>query len=409
MTEAMEARDARVLAIVAGGFPSLDTAVNIAFPAIDEHFNLQVADLQWIVITYLFTYAALLVPAGRLGDSIGYDRLVFGGAVVSIIGLAGCAVAPSWTVFLTARVVQGAGTALLYAGAPALLTTAARANPAERGRAVSWFQAASMVGLTIGPVIGGPLVEWGGWRSVFLVRVPIAVALAALAVRAWSDRTTPVAGGTQPALNERLSELVRRRGVGRASAVNSLANAAMFPTWLLVPSLLIDEIGVALAVGGFVLAASPAMSSLGSLWIGQRLASRDLDAVARHGLLILAVGLATLAMTGPTGNMAAIVLGMGLVGIGIGVFSVPNMHVVMSALPLERQGVAGGLSVMTRTLGVVFGVLVASALFDAIETDQGFDAGFRLVFALATASALLAAALTTARTQRGDSPHHASS
>ena len=118
----MEARDARRLAVVAGAFPALDTAVNVAFPAIDEHFGLAVADLQWIVVTYLFTYAALLVPAGWLGDRIGHRQLVLAGALVSVVGVAGCAAAPTWALFLAARVVQGAGTAMLYAGSPALLT-----------------------------------------------------------------------------------------------------------------------------------------------------------------------------------------------------------------------------------------------------------------------------------------------
>lgn len=386
------ARDARLLAVVAGAFPSLDTAVNIAFPAIDDYFGLDVADLQWIVVTYLFTYAALLVPAGRLGDAVGHGRLVLVGAVVSIVGIGGCAAAPSWAFFLGARVIQGVGTALLFAGAPALLTTSARDERA-RGTAISWFQAASMVGLTIGPIIGGPLVEWGGWRAVYWIRMPIAVALVMLAsrsVRRAPGRSTPVAAS--PRISPR--ELLRQPGFARANIVNSIANAAMFPTWLLVPTLLVDEIGLAVVIGGIMLAASPAMSASGSLWVGRRIADHQPATLARSGLLLLAAGLALLAWTGPSGSIVPIIAGMALVGAGIGVFSVPNMHVVMASLPLDRQGVAGGLSVMMRTLGVVVGVLAASALFDQVEAERGFDAGFRLIFAIATGLALVAAALT---------------
>jgi MFS family permease len=332
----------------------------------------------------------LLVPAGWLGDSIGYDRLVLAGAAVSIVGIAGCSVAPSWELFLAGRVVQGLGTALLYAGAPALLTTSVDTKDARAG-AISWFQASSMIGLTIGPIIGGPLVEYFGWRAVYWIRIPIAVALAVLAFRARAPRPN------RPKVTDVVSvaEAVRRTGFLRVNLVNSLANAAMFPTWLLVPTLLVDEVGVAVIAAGVVLAASPAMSAAGSLWVGRRLAIHDPTAMARGGLLAMAAGLALLAWTGPAGSIAAIVAGMAIVGTGLGVFSVPNMHVVMASLPLDRQGVAGGLSVMMRSLGVVIGALAASALFDPIEASRGFGSGFRIIFIVATALVLFAAFLTS--------------
>jgi len=347
---------------------------------------------QWIVVAYLFTYAALLVPAGRLGDAIGHSRLVLAGAVVSILGLAGCAAAPSWGMFLGARVVQGLGTALLYGGSPALLTTSADGDDA-RGTAVSWFQGASMIGLMLGPILGGPLVAWAGWRTVFWFRVPLALALAALALQAWADRpATATFASPEPAAST--NELLRQPGFARANLVNALANAAMFPIWLLVPTLLVDEVGLAVVLAGIVLASSSAFAAAGSLWVGRQLATYGADTLARGGLLIMAAGLALLAWAGPVGSVPAIVIGMAVVGAGLGIFSTPNMHVVMASLPLDRQGVAGGLSVMMRSVGVVIGVLAASALFDPIEASQGFGTGFGVIFAIAAAFALASAAIT---------------
>lgn len=393
----------RLLAVLAGAFPALDTAVNIAFPAIDEHFDLDVADLQWIVISYLFTYGALLIVAGRLGDSIGHRRMVAIGGVVSVVGLGGCAVAPTFGTFLAARVVQGVGTALVLAGAPALLTTSAPGDEA-RGQAVSWFQAASMAGLAIGPVIGGPLVAWAGWRAVYWMRVPVALALVALAGQfARSTRAGPRTDRPDSAHRSAHAgasrgswrQLAALPGFTRSNVLTAVANAAMFPTWLLVPTLLIDELGLAVVGGGLALSASPAMSAAGSLWVGRRLARNNAAALSRLGLLVEAVGLGVLALVAGSGSIPAIVGGMALVGLGLGLFSVPNMHVVMSSLPLDRQGVAGGLSLMMRTIGVVLGVLAASALFDPIETSEGFDTAFRVVFATAAVIALAAAALST--------------
>lgn len=382
----------RLLAVLAGAFPALDTSVNVAFPDIDTHFGLAIADLKWIVISYLFTYGALLLAAGRVGDSIGYRRLVWVGGLVSIVGLVGCAAAPSFALFLVGRVVQGVGTALLLAGAPALLTTSA-ADDGRQGQAVSWFQASSMVGLAIGPIVGGPLVALGGWRTVYWYRVPIAVALMWLAARLVAGSP---ASGPKPAPGLART-LVKRQGFVRANGLNLIANAAMFPTWLLVPSLLVDEIGVAVIIGGLVLAASPAMSALGSVWVGRRVDRSSPSTFVRAGLLVQAAGLALLGWLGPGGSALTVALGAALVGAGLGIFSVPNMHQVMSALPMDRQGVAGGLSLMMRTVGVVGGVLAASALFDSVERSDGFDPAFRLVFLVAAAITVVAAVLATSR------------
>jgi len=396
---ASRVRRVRVLAVLAGAFPALDTAVNIAFPAIDEHFDLDVADLQWIVVTYLFTYGALLIAAGRLGDSIGYRRLVGVGGIVSIVGLAGCAAAPTYGFFLVLRVVQGIGTALVLAGAPALLTTSAdsdetsRDAEAARGRAVSWFQAASMIGLAVGPVVGGPIIELAGWRAVYWMRIPIAIALVVIARRLGTRSLRPQIESHEATAGAWRS-LARRPGFVRANVLTAVANAAMFPTWLLVPTLLVDEIGLAVVVGGLVLAASPAASASGSLWVGRQLDRYGPARLATAGLLTEAAGLALLAWAAPSESLPLIVAAMVLVGLGLGVFSVPNMHVVMSSLPLDRQGLAGGLSLMMRTIGVVAGVIAASALFDSIEASEGFDPALRAVFIAATTLAVVGAGVS---------------
>ena len=120
-----------VFGVVAGAFGSLDTSVNVAFPAIAEAFDLAVADLQWIVVTYVLTYGALLVAAGRLGDSFGHHRIVRIGALVSLLGLGACAAAPGYAVFLVGRVVQGLGAALVMAGFLFTGSTERSASPAS--------------------------------------------------------------------------------------------------------------------------------------------------------------------------------------------------------------------------------------------------------------------------------------
>ncbi len=108
-----------------GAFPvTLDSAVNIAFPAISAAFGAPVSAIQWIVIAYILTDACLILPAGRLADRVGH-RPVFGlGLAVTGGALLLCGLAPTLGWLLTARVLQGAGAALVFATAPALVTLA---------------------------------------------------------------------------------------------------------------------------------------------------------------------------------------------------------------------------------------------------------------------------------------------
>ncbi|MEM7095953.1 MAG: MFS transporter [Actinomycetota bacterium] len=444
-----------LLGAVAGAFASLDTAVNVAFPAIDEHFDLDVADLQWIVITYLLTYGALLIAVGRVGDEVGHGRLVRAGAGVSMVALTCCALAPTFGLFLASRVLQGMGNALVLAGAPALLTTSVEPTESTQGGsgragAVAVFQTASMLGLAVGPAIGGPLVEGLGWQAVYWFRVPVAAALFVLGRDQASERGLTSGAIRLASLRERLEgvEMLtgvaavagvvatlslggrwgwtsapllavgsaavlavalfvrrnrssalptveptwwRRPGFTRANALTVVANGASFPTWLLVPTLLIDENGVGTIAGGFMLACLPALSALGSATASRAISGLGIDNVVRAGLALAAVGMAVIAGPGASGAVALTVAGLALTGLGIGMFSVPNMHQVMGALPDERQGVAGGLSLMARTLGIVVTVAAASAVFDALEPDRGFETAFRAVFVAAACSLIVAA------------------
>ena len=137
---------------------SLDTTVNIAFPAITAAFTLEVAQIQWVVISYVLTYASLLLAAGRLGDVLGHRRVVVGGLALTGAGVGLCGVAPVFGLFLAARVVQGCGAALVLGAAPALVTLAA--PEAERSRALGGFQMGAALGAGVGPALGGVVALW---------------------------------------------------------------------------------------------------------------------------------------------------------------------------------------------------------------------------------------------------------
>ncbi len=164
------------VASLSGLLGALDTSVNIAFPAITEAFQLDVTMMQWVVVSYVLTYASLLVSCGRLADLLGHTRLLRLGLVLSAVALLGCGVAPSFAWLLVARVGQGLAAALVLGAAPALVTLSVPAE--ERGRALGIFQMSMAVGVSIGPLLGGVLVDGFGWRAVYLFRIVPSLLLA---------------------------------------------------------------------------------------------------------------------------------------------------------------------------------------------------------------------------------------
>lgn len=154
------------------------TAVNVALPVLQRDLQASAASVQWVVEGYSLFLAALILIGGSLGDLFG-RRLVFGGgiALFALASLA-CAVAPNVDVLIGARCVQGAGGALAMPGSLALVSASYPA--AERGRAIGTWSGFSAITSAIGPVLGGALVQWGSWRLIFLINVPLAAAVLAV-------------------------------------------------------------------------------------------------------------------------------------------------------------------------------------------------------------------------------------
>ena len=150
----------------------LDTAVNIAFPAITEAFAIPVPTIQWVVVCYVLTYAGLLLNFGRWADISGHRKVLILGLVWSIFALVLCALAPSYEWLLFFRVLQGVGSALVLAASPALVTLAFPVQ--ARSKAVAAYGFCYAAAFAIGPLVGGILIEHWGWAAVFWFRVPLA-------------------------------------------------------------------------------------------------------------------------------------------------------------------------------------------------------------------------------------------
>ena len=171
------------LILVAAFMVVLDfSIVNVALPSIERELGLTTAVAQWVVTGYAIAFGGLLILGGRAADLLGRRRMFIAGLVVfSLASLAG-GLARDPVLLIASRVVQGAGAAVVAPAALSLITTSFPEGP-RRAKAIGLYGSISSVGFVSGQVLGGVLIEWTSWRSVFLVNVPVGLIAAALAPR----------------------------------------------------------------------------------------------------------------------------------------------------------------------------------------------------------------------------------
>jgi MFS family permease len=421
----------------------LDSAVNIAFPAITASFGLPIEMIQWVVICYVLTHASLMLAFGRLGDVFGYGRVFRAGLLWSGVAFLLCAAAPSFGWLLFCRFLQGIGAALILSCAPALVTGL---FPEERrSRALAAFTIMHALGSAGGPLIGGLLVDIWGWPAVFCFRAPIALTalvfvtgLPAAPLRGHRE-PVDIAGAGLLALTistllltvnqlqqpgRQLFPLIALGGVAGASlfyfvrwegriaqpiinldffrtggfaAVNGasvLVYLTSFSVLLLGPYYLVRFTDLPLPLAGAVLAASSIGNIAASPLAGRMIERFPAARVAAFGAVLNGAGLSLIGGWDFATSPVLVVAPLVLQGFGVGLFQVAYMDLVMGTLPPRHRGVAGSLAMLTRTLGVVTGATLltlvfhgfeASAVANGSEAADGFLWGFRTTFRLAGA------------------------
>lgn len=437
------ARTGPVLLLACGGsFVSLldVTIANLAVPDLARDFDgASVADLTWVMSLYAIAFAALLAPAGRLADVIGRRRLYRAGIVVFTLASAACALAPNLATLLVARTVQGLGAAALV---PASLAIVLSQIPAARraGAIAAWSASASLAA-ALGPSLGGILVDLFGWRSVFLITVPIGLGLALLTRAAgdsrsgertpdllgsallaagigtlvlgvtqgsawhWTDPRTLacVAGGLvilaaavaraarhpRPGLEV---GLWRSRPYAYANVVSFLFGMLLYP-WMLIGVLYLTQIWQYSELrAGFAMTHGAVVSAIAGLTVGKFARRIDPRTAVAVGALLLAatalwMGLAVpeepafLALWLPTG----VLLGIGTGAVSTGVSSAGALSV-----PPIKFASATGLNLTARQVGGALGIAALATILARHPGDStdGFAQLFFLIAGLAVLTAV---------------------
>ena len=166
------------------GLIQLDvTVVNVALPSLGTELGSGMSGLQWIVDGYALVFSVLLLIGGFLGDRYGARRIYLAGIAIFAGASTLCGLAPDIGTLIAARVLQGAGAAVMLPCSLSLINHATQHDPALRARAVGWWTTAGSIALASGPVLGGVLLALSGWRGVFLVNLPVCLVAYVLTLR----------------------------------------------------------------------------------------------------------------------------------------------------------------------------------------------------------------------------------
>jgi MFS family permease len=368
----------------------LDFSVNVAFPAITQAFGLDTQAIRWIPLSYVLTYGVLVIGFGALGDRVGHLRVFRLGLIMGIVALTLCAVAPNYPWLIFARVLQGISMALTLSCAPALVTFLYAEH--DRTRALSAYGSMTSIASLIAPLAGGLSIALMGWPGVYWYRVPLALlALAALPRIQARLRHRPTTTTTQ----KRASTFWLVIDIFKTSppfiwinAISAAVQMGSFTIPLLVPYYLSKVAHWGPTESGVVLA----IWALGTL-LGSALAATIARQIGTNRAALLAGWLCAtgLVMTAFWSIDIALPLLFGAVfihGTGLGLFQVSYSDWVVRTLPIQARGVAGGLTVFTRTIGVVSAALLwlwlleqvrLEALTAGLSLESAFLKGFQFI------------------------------
>jgi EmrB/QacA subfamily drug resistance transporter len=394
--------------------PSLDTSIaNAGLPILADVFGASFRQVQWIVLAYLLAITTLIVSVGRLGDLIGRRRLLLAGIVVFTAASIACGVASTLSLLLVARAAQGIGAAIMMVLSVALVGETVAKE--KFGRAMGLLGTMSAIGTTLGPSFGGVLIAGFGWRTIFLVNLPLGLLNLLLAWRSLPvDRREPDSGRTRfdPAGTLLLAftlatyALAMTIGGDRFGTLNiALLSAAACGAGLFVrtemrvaapliqPAMLRDPLlaaglamsaivstvmmatlvvgpfylarGLALAPGwvGLGLSVGPLVAALAGVPAGRLVDRVGARAMSIAGLAGMATGCCMLSILPATFGIAGYLAPIVLVTASYALFQAANNTAIMMATRADRRGVISGMLGLSRNLGLITGASVMGAVF----------------------------------------------
>jgi EmrB/QacA subfamily drug resistance transporter len=395
--------------------PFMGSSINIAIPEIGAEFLSDAVLLSWVPTAYLLASAIMIVPMGRLADIRGRTKIFLAGIVIYTLGSLLSTMVPSTEVLIMFRILQGIGGAMIFGTSVAIVTSVFPAN--LRGRALGINVAFVYSGLAVGPVVGGILTEFFGWRSIFYANVIIGIfiliaGLKCLKINEITEKKTRfdyqgsllyaatiffVMLGFQE-LSEPQGLLLMLAGLftgafffiwekrtehpvfnitllteNRVFALSSLAAfinySATFAIGFLLSIYLQMIKGFSPLNAGLILIAQPVMQVILSPSAGKLSDRIESRIPATAGMAMITAGLLLFSFLSEETPVIIIIANLAFLGIGYALFSSPNTHAVMSSVSERYYGVASGMLGTTRLCGMMASMGISMMIFAIIMQE----------------------------------------
>ncbi|HEX6098933.1 MAG TPA: MFS transporter [Thermoanaerobaculia bacterium] len=443
---------------------SLGTSIaNVALPTLAQAFHASLPQVQWVVLAYLLAITTLIVSVGRLGDLTGRRRLLLAGTFLFTAASLLCGVAPTLSLLIAARAVQGLGAAVMMALTMAFVGETV--PKAKTGSAMGLLGTMSAIGTALGPSLGGILIDGLGWPAIFFISVPPGIVtlllayrflpadrrgtnthgirfdhagtlLLALTLAAYALAMTMGRGSFGP-LNVALL-VAAAAGAGlfarvEATAASPLIRLAMFRSPVLsagfaMSALVTTVVMATLVVGpfylsgalaldaariGLVLSCGPIVAAVAGVPAGRMVDRFGARRMTVAGLMGMAAGSSILPLMPARFGVPGYIGPLVAITAGYALFQAANNTAVMADLRPDQRGVISGMLNLSRNLGLITGASVMGAVFALgsgtasimTASPAAVTAGMRLTFAVAAilivAALAIAAAVRTSVAVRG--------
>ena len=401
--------------------------VNVALPNMASSLRVSIADIQWVVTSYLIVISSTILIFGRIADIKGKSFIYQNGFLIFSIGSLLCGIARSLGFLVFSRIVQAVGAAMIMSCNQGIITAIFPDN--ERGRALGLSGTTVALGTMLGPVVGGVLVSAFSWESIFLINVPIGVvayilgakllpkeALHKNPIKDFDNKGAFIFSASIVVLFGSLLN-TEKYGWGNAWVIigfiaaiiglilfyiwqkaddNPMVDLTLFHDKLFTVSILCAFISymtiffvniihpfylqyvlqISPQRAGVLMAAYPVMVAIVapiSGYLADRVGGQILTIL---GLIITALGLVGLSRLNESSSIMSIIFRVGVLGVGNGLFQSPNNSIVMSSVAKAKLGIAGSINALVRNLGMVFGIAISLTI---LYNRMSFKMGYRVI------------------------------
>jgi EmrB/QacA subfamily drug resistance transporter len=377
--------------------PFMGSAINLALPIIAKDFSLDAISLSWIVSIFLLSSAILPIPFSKIADKTGRKKIFIIGIIIFLLSTVACGLAGSGVMLIVSRLIQGIGASMMFATNMAILTSVFPAN--ERGKALGINTATVYISLSSGPFIGGLLTHYFGWRSIFFVTAAVGLfvivglilfvkeewkepdqkefdwtgsilyglSLSSLiygfsSLPSWTGALLIVAGIVLltvfvlyekkisfPVMHVRLFS--ENKVFGFASSASLINYAATYAITFILSLYLQYIKGFSAKEAGLILIIQPLIMAIMSPLAGRWSDKTDARNLATAGMAIIVAGLLLMLLLNSNTSLPLIIVISVVLGTGFGLFSSPNVNVIMGSVEKRHLGMASATTNTMRLAG----------------------------------------------------------